>query len=52
MNTHETLMEQIRRLNEAARQEHEQKRITALNKIKQLRENQRNEEQSRNVIPQ
>ena len=52
MNSHETMMEQIRRLNQEAAREHEAKRIKAINKIKELREKQKNEQQSRNVIPQ
>jgi hypothetical protein len=40
MNTHETLMEQIRRLNEQEAVKHELKRQEAINKIKQLRKTQ------------
>jgi hypothetical protein len=49
------LKEHIRRLNEIERQKHELKRQDALNKIKQMREEQRknqNERVTRNVIPQ
>lgn len=46
------LMEQIRRLNEQERLEHEQKRIKALNKIKELRERQKREQDVRDAIPQ
>ena len=52
MNSHETMMEQIRRLNQEEALKHEQRRQEALNKIKQLREKQKNEEQRRDVIPQ
>ena len=50
MNNHETMIEQIRRLNKEASQEHERRRAEALNRIRELREKQRNEQ--RNVIPQ
>lgn len=50
--SNETMMEQIRRLNKEEAVKHELRRQEALNKIKQLREKQRNEEQRRNVIPQ
>lgn len=52
MNTHETMIEQIRRLNQEELVNHELRRQEAINKIKQLREKQKNEEQRRNVIPQ
>ena len=41
MNSHETMLEQIRRLNLEQARIHERKRIEALNKIKQLREKQK-----------
>lgn len=50
-----TLLMQIKKMNEQEALVHEQKRIAALNKIKKLRETQRNEQrdlQQRNVIPQ
>jgi len=49
MNSNETLMEQIRRLNEEQARIHEQRRIQALNKIKQMRLHQR-EKENGNVI--
>lgn len=58
MNSHETMMEQIRRLNEEERHKHELKRQQALNKIKQLRLQQKREQDARvnshqrDVIPQ
>ena len=51
-NEHETMMEQISRLNQQELVKHELRRQEAINKIKQLRETQKNEQQSRNVIPQ
>jgi hypothetical protein len=44
MNTHETMMEQIRRLNLEQARKHEQRRQEALNKIKELRARQRQKE--------
>jgi hypothetical protein len=41
MNTTETMLEQIRRLNEEQAREHEQRREQALNKIRELRRAQR-----------
>jgi hypothetical protein len=41
MNTHETLLEQIRRLNEEQARVHEQRREQALEKIRELRRAQR-----------
>jgi hypothetical protein len=41
MNTNETMMEQIRRLNEEQARIHEQKRVEAINKIRDLRKAQR-----------
>jgi hypothetical protein len=45
--TTETMLEQIRRLNEEQAQEHEQRRIEAINKIRLMRQAQR-EQQERN----
>ena len=50
MNTHETLMEQIRRLNEQEAVKHELKRQAAINKIKQMR--LQKEHNGRTTIPQ
>lgn len=47
MNTHETMLEQIRRLNEEQARIHEQKRVEAINKIRLMRLAQR-EQQERN----
>jgi hypothetical protein len=47
MTTTETMLEQIQRLNQAQAQEHEQRRIEAINKIRALRNAQR-EQQERN----
>ena len=41
MNSNETLMEQIRRLNEQEAVKHELKRQEAINKIKEMRRAQR-----------
>jgi hypothetical protein len=41
MNTHETMLEQIRRLNQEQARIHEAKRIESINKIKQLRQMQK-----------
>jgi hypothetical protein len=41
MNTHETLLEQIRRLNEIEAHKHELRKQEALNKIRELRRAQR-----------
>jgi hypothetical protein len=41
MNTHETMLEQIRRLNEQEAVKHELKKQEAINKIKELRRAQR-----------
>jgi len=41
MNTHETMLEQIRRLNEEQARVHEQRREQALEKIRELRRAQR-----------
>lgn len=46
------LMAHIRRLNEIEQFKHKQQREIALNKIKQLREEQRKRENARNAIPQ
>jgi len=45
MNTHETLMEQIRRLNEQEKVQHELKRQEALNKIRLMRLAQREQQE-------
>jgi hypothetical protein len=50
MNTHETLMEQIRRLNEQEAVKHELKRQQVINKIKQMR--LQKELNGRTTIPQ
>jgi len=50
MNTHETLMEQIRRLNEQEAVKHELRRQAAINKIKQMR--LQKELNGRTTIPQ
>ena len=47
MNTNETLLDQIRRLNEEQARIHEQKRVEAINKIRLMRVAQR-EQQERN----
>jgi hypothetical protein len=51
MNTHETLLEQIRRLNQQEAVKHELKRQAAINKIKQMRLQQK-ELNGRTTIPQ
>lgn len=45
MNTHETMLEQIRRLNEQEAVIHEQRRQEALNKIRQLRNAQKEQQE-------
>jgi hypothetical protein len=45
MNTHETMMEQIRRLNEQEAVKHEVKKQEAINKIKELRRAQREQQE-------
>jgi hypothetical protein len=50
MNSNETLMEQIRRLNEQEAVKHELKRQAAINKIKQMR--LQKELNGRTTIPQ
>lgn len=45
MNTHETLIEQIRRLNAEERLKHDQRRQDALNKIRELRRAQREQQE-------
>jgi hypothetical protein len=45
MNTNETLMEQIRRLNEQEKVQHELKRQEALNKIRLMRVAQREQQE-------
>lgn len=44
MNTHETLMEQIRRLNLEEARKHEQRKLEAINKIQQRRQLQKQKE--------
>jgi hypothetical protein len=51
MNSNETLMEQIRRLNEQEAVKHELRRQEAINKIKQMRLQQK-EQNGRTTIPQ
>ena len=43
MNSNETMMEQIRRLNEEQRLIHERRKLEAINKIKQMREKMKND---------
>jgi hypothetical protein len=45
MNTHETLMEQIRRLNQQEAVKHELKKQQAINKIKELRRAQKEQQE-------
>ena len=45
MNTHETLMEQIRRLNLEEARKHEVKKQQSINKIRELRRAQREQEE-------
>ena len=45
MNTHETLLEQIRRLNEQEAVKHQVKKQEAINKIKELRRAQREQQE-------
>jgi hypothetical protein len=45
MNTHETMMDQIRRLNEDERVQHELRKQAALKRIQELRQQQRDKEQ-------
>jgi hypothetical protein len=52
MNTHETMMEQIRRLNAEEARKHEQRKLESINKIKQMRLRQKEQENARTVIPQ
>jgi hypothetical protein len=51
MNSHETMMEQIRRLNLEQTRIHEQRKLEAINKIKQMRLQQK-EQNARTTIPQ
>lgn len=44
MNKHETLMEQIRRLNLEEARKHEQRKLEAINKIQQRRQLQKQKE--------
>ena len=46
------LMEHIRRLNALEKERHELKKKFALNRIKELRQRQKEQENVRNVIPQ
>jgi hypothetical protein len=52
MNSHETMMEQIRRLNREEQIKHEQRRAEAINKIKEFRARQRLKEQNELHLPQ
>jgi len=45
MNSHETMMEQIRRLNEQEARKHELKKQAAINKIKELRRAQKEQQE-------
>ena len=45
MNSHESMMEQIRRLNEDERVKHELRKQAALKRIQELRQQQKNKEQ-------
>jgi hypothetical protein len=45
MYTHETMMEQIRRLNDQEQVKHELKKQAALNKIKEMRRAQREQQE-------
>ena len=45
MNSHESMMEQIRRLNEQEKATHEQRRQEALNKIRLMRLAQREQQE-------
>jgi hypothetical protein len=51
MNSNETMLEQIRRLNEQEAVKHELRRQEAINKIKQMRLQQK-EQNVRTTIPQ
>ena len=51
MNT-ETMMEQIRRLNEQEAVKHELRRQEAINRIKQLRKELKEKERARNDVSQ
>ena len=46
MNSHETLLEQIRRLNKEEAVKHELRKQEALNKIKQMREQQKEKQKN------
>ena len=48
MNTHETMIEQIRRLNQQAQVKHEQRKQAALKRIRELREHSREKTPSHN----
>ncbi len=48
MNTHETMIEQIRRLNQQAQVTHEQRKQAALKRIRELREHSREKTPSHN----
>ena len=52
MNTHETMLEQIRRLNEQEAVKHELRRQEAINRIQQLRKELKEKERARNDVSQ
>jgi hypothetical protein len=52
MNTNETMMEQIRRLNREEALKHERRKHESINKIKQMRLRQKEQENDRTTIPQ
>jgi trans-2-enoyl-CoA reductase len=52
MNRHETMMDQIRRLNREEALKHERRKHESINKIKQMRLRQKEQENDRTTIPQ
>jgi hypothetical protein len=52
MNTNETMMDQIRRLNAEEALKHERRKHESINKIKQMRLRQKEQENDRTTIPQ
>jgi hypothetical protein len=52
MNTHETMLEQIRRLNEQEAVKHELRRQEAINRIKQLRKELKEKQSARDDVSQ
>ena len=52
MNSHETMIEQIRRLNLEEARKHEQRKQEAINKIKERRALQRQKESNELYLPQ